>query len=149
MDQKIRTVQGLSLWNVVGGMTHIFGYLKAHQKRNLGFYPAHPAINENRFQKCDWTEFYRNVEEAIPGNMPVSRGNFIMTLFFKCKSWWWHWDETISDRHTVVLQQCANNLIRQEAELSWVIKIWIRDHCDELYIGENIGIALQAAHVWG
>ena len=41
---------------------HIFGYLKAHPKRKLGFDPAHPAINENRFQKCDWTEFYRYTE---------------------------------------------------------------------------------------
>ena len=23
---------------------HIFGYFKAHQKRELGFYPEHPAI---------------------------------------------------------------------------------------------------------
>jgi hypothetical protein len=32
---------------------HIFGYLKTHPKRKLAFDPAHPAINENRFQKCD------------------------------------------------------------------------------------------------
>ena len=44
---------------------HIFGYLKTHPKRKLAFDPAHPAINENRFQKCDWTEFYRDASEAI------------------------------------------------------------------------------------
>jgi hypothetical protein len=48
---------------------HIFGYLKTHPKRKLAFDPAHPAINENRCQKCDWTEFYRDASEAIPGNM--------------------------------------------------------------------------------
>ena len=31
---------------------HIFGYLKAHSKRKLGFDPEHPAINENRFHQC-------------------------------------------------------------------------------------------------
>ena len=31
---------------------HIFGYLKAHPKRKLGFDLAHPAINKNRFQQC-------------------------------------------------------------------------------------------------
>ena len=61
---------------------HIFGYLKAHPKRKLGFNPAHPAINENRFQKCDWTEFFRDTEEAIPGNMTVARGNFMLTHCF-------------------------------------------------------------------
>ena len=36
---------------------HIFEYLKVHPKMNLGFDPAHPAIDENRFQQCDWAEF--------------------------------------------------------------------------------------------
>jgi hypothetical protein len=32
---------------------HIFGYLKHHTKRKLAFDPAHPGIDEDRFQKCD------------------------------------------------------------------------------------------------
>ena len=56
---------------------HIFGYFKAHTKRKLVFDPAHPAINKNRFQQCDWTEFYRDNEEAIPRNIPVERGDFM------------------------------------------------------------------------
>ena len=61
---------------------HIFGYLKAHPKRKLILDLAHPSINENRFQKCDWKEFYRDAEEAIPGNMTVARGNFMSTHCF-------------------------------------------------------------------
>ena len=61
---------------------HIFGYLKTHPKRKLAFDPAHPNIDENRFQKCDWTEFYRDASEAIPGNMPPSRGNLMSTHCF-------------------------------------------------------------------
>ena len=38
---------------------HIFGYLKVHSKRKLGFDPVHPAISKNSFQQCDWTYFYR------------------------------------------------------------------------------------------
>ena len=34
---------------------HVFGYSKVHRKRKLGFDSAHPTINENRFQHCDWT----------------------------------------------------------------------------------------------
>ena len=56
--------------------------MNLHPKRKLGFNPAYPAINENRFQQCDWTEFSRGAEEAIPGNMPVARGNFMSMHFF-------------------------------------------------------------------
>ena len=61
---------------------YIFGYLKAHPKRKLGFDPAHPATNKNSFQQCDWTEIYRDAEEVTPGNMPVARGNFMSMHFF-------------------------------------------------------------------
>ena len=56
---------------------HIFGYLKAHPKRKLGFDPGHPSINKNKSQQCDWEEFYRHAKEETPGNMPVARGNFM------------------------------------------------------------------------
>jgi hypothetical protein len=61
---------------------HMFGYLKSHQKRKLAFDPAHPAVDENRFQKCDWEEFYRDASEAIAGNMPLPRGNCMSTHCF-------------------------------------------------------------------
>jgi hypothetical protein len=61
---------------------HTFGCLKTHPKRKLAFDPAHPAIDEDRFQKCDWTEFYRDAREAIPGNMPKPRGNPMSTHCF-------------------------------------------------------------------
>ena len=61
---------------------HIFGYLKTHPKRKIGFDPAHPDINENRFQQCDWAEFYRDAREAIPNNMPAPRGKSMSTHCF-------------------------------------------------------------------
>ena len=61
---------------------HIFGYLKDHTKRKMGLDPAHPAINENRFQQCYWTVFYKDTDEVIPGNIPVARSNFMSTHCF-------------------------------------------------------------------
>jgi hypothetical protein len=61
---------------------HVFGYLKTHPKRKLAFDPAHPSIQENRFQQGDWTEFYRDAKEAIPENMPKPRGNCMSTHCF-------------------------------------------------------------------
>ena len=60
---------------------HIFGYLRAHPKKKLGFDLAHTDINKNRFHQFDWTEFYRDAEEVIPRNIPVARGNFMSTHF--------------------------------------------------------------------
>ena len=61
---------------------HIFGYLKAKPKRKLAFDPGHPHISKDRFQKCDWTEFYRDAEEAIPPNMPKPKGHGMSTHCF-------------------------------------------------------------------
>jgi hypothetical protein len=61
---------------------HIFGYLKMHPKRKIGFDPSHPEINDNQFQKCDWEEFYRDAEGAIPENKPEPRGKSMSTHCF-------------------------------------------------------------------
>ena len=60
----------------------IFGYLKLYPKRKIAFDPQHPAINERMFRKCDWTDFYRDVKEAVPGDMPAPRGNPMSTHCF-------------------------------------------------------------------
>jgi hypothetical protein len=38
------------------------------------FDPTYPSIDMNDFKVCDWKDFYRNDEEAIPSNAPESRG---------------------------------------------------------------------------
>jgi hypothetical protein len=60
----------------------IFGYMKAHPKRKIAFDSQHPMINERMFKKCDWQDFYHDVNEAIPGDMPVNRTNPISTHCF-------------------------------------------------------------------
>ena len=61
---------------------HIFGYLKEHPKRKLGFDPQHPKIDTGRFHKFDWEDFYKGAEEAIPENMPKPRGHAMSTHCF-------------------------------------------------------------------
>jgi Reverse transcriptase (RNA-dependent DNA polymerase) len=60
----------------------MFGYLKIHPKRKIAFDPQHPTVDERMFKVCDWTDFYRDVKEAIPGDMPVPRGNGMTTHCF-------------------------------------------------------------------
>ena len=61
---------------------HIFGYLKEHPKRKLGFDPGHTNIDKTRLCKFDWENLYRVVEEAIPGDIPEPCGNLISTHCF-------------------------------------------------------------------
>ena len=61
---------------------HMFGYLKAKPKKTLAFDPTHPDIDEGRFLKCDWHDFYRGAAESIPGDAPEPRGNVVSTHCF-------------------------------------------------------------------
>ena len=67
---------------------HIFGYLKEHPKRKLAFDPSHPVIDEQRFKKYDWQDFYKDVKDAIPGDMPAPRGNYMSTHCFVDADTW-------------------------------------------------------------
>ena len=60
----------------------IFGYLKHEPKRKIAFDPDHPSINERRFKKYDWTDFYRDAQEPIPPNAPSPRGKEVSTHCF-------------------------------------------------------------------
>jgi hypothetical protein len=39
-------------------------------------------IDESKFVKFDWEDFYRGVKEAVPGDMPPPRGNPVSTHVF-------------------------------------------------------------------
>jgi len=57
---------------------HVFAYLKKYGTRlgKLGFDPKDPNVDESIFKSnLDWTDFYGDVEEEIPGNMPEPLGN--------------------------------------------------------------------------
>jgi hypothetical protein len=49
---------------------HLFGYLKSHDRSRIVLDASRPAVNEKRFLKQDWTEFYRDAKEPIPPNAP-------------------------------------------------------------------------------
>ncbi len=56
---------------------HIFGYLKVKYNSRMCFDPTVPYCDESSFKKCDWKQFYGNVEEAIPSNAPTPRGKSV------------------------------------------------------------------------
>ncbi len=53
---------------------HIMGYLNLKHNSLLIFDPIYPDNDLNAFPSYDWTEFYSNVEEAIPPDMPPPLG---------------------------------------------------------------------------
>jgi hypothetical protein len=61
---------------------HMFVYLKAKPKKTIAFDPTHPDIDESRFTKWDWHDFYRGATESIPGDALEPRGNVVSTHCF-------------------------------------------------------------------
>ena len=53
---------------------HIMGYLRLKHNTRLVFDPTYPDICESDFPRFDWTEFYGDVTEAIPTDMPPPLG---------------------------------------------------------------------------
>ena len=61
---------------------HVVGYLKSHKKLRLMFDSGYPVVKQNWFKTYDWHDFYRDASEAIPPNMPETRGlDIIITAF--------------------------------------------------------------------
>ena len=53
---------------------HMFAYLKEKPKRRIALDPTDPQIDERKFKKYDWEDFYKGASEPIPGDMPPPRG---------------------------------------------------------------------------
>jgi hypothetical protein len=56
---------------------HIMGYLRLKHNSRLIFDPTYPDIDHTTFPIYDWTEFYGDVDEAIPPDMPPPLGKDI------------------------------------------------------------------------
>ena len=63
---------------------HIFAYLKKHPDMGrLAYDPKAPDIDEKVFNhNADWTEFYGDVAEELPPNMPELRGHMVTISAF-------------------------------------------------------------------
>ena len=61
---------------------HIFGYLKHKEHRKIAFDPTHPPLQQARFKRYDWTDWYKGAKEDIPPKMPRPRGKPVSTSCF-------------------------------------------------------------------
>ena len=61
---------------------HMFAYLKAHDRSRIVMDASRPRVDETRFHKADWMEFYRDAAESIPPNAPEPRGNGVIMSCF-------------------------------------------------------------------
>jgi hypothetical protein len=53
---------------------HVMGYLRLKHNTQLVFDPTYSDIDLDSFPTFDWTEFYGDVTEAIPADMPKPLG---------------------------------------------------------------------------
>ena len=56
---------------------HIIAYFNKYYKRTLAFDPRTPVIYQARFEKCDWTDFYRKAKEPILKRSPTPIGKIV------------------------------------------------------------------------
>jgi hypothetical protein len=61
---------------------HVMAYLKQKHNSRLIFDPTYPDIDMSSFPKYDWTEFYGDVKEAIPHDMPEPLGKDLDVRMF-------------------------------------------------------------------
>ena len=47
---------------------HVISYLRIPHDTRMIFDPSNPNIDYKSFPKCDWIEFYGDVEETIPND---------------------------------------------------------------------------------
>lgn len=96
---------------------HIFAYLKSHNKFSIVFDPKDVTLDENAFaasERRNWIEFYGDVEEELPRNMPEPRGHAVdITCFVDAN----HAGNVVTRRsHTGVL------IFVQNAPILWYSK---------------------------
>lgn len=61
---------------------HMFAYLKRHHNSRIVFDPTYPQIDETKFIKRDWSDFYGDVREDIPAEVPVPLGKEMIIRAF-------------------------------------------------------------------
>jgi hypothetical protein len=53
----------------------IFAYLKQHENSRIVFDSRIIDVDESKFKEYDWTDFYGDIQEQLPPNMPEPLGN--------------------------------------------------------------------------
>jgi hypothetical protein len=61
---------------------HIFAYLKRYNRSSMVFDETQPLLDESRFHKCDWSEYYPGACEAVPPDAPEVRGQSVLMSCF-------------------------------------------------------------------
>eukprot|EP00804_Cyclotella_cryptica_P021849 CCRYP_000809-RA/>CCRYP_000809-RA protein AED:0.35 eAED:0.35 QI:0/0/0/1/0/0.33/3/0/307 len=61
---------------------HVFSYLKSKSNSRLIFDPKEPDVRKSDFVVCDWSDFYRGAEEALPPNAPPPLGKGVVLRMF-------------------------------------------------------------------
>jgi Reverse transcriptase (RNA-dependent DNA polymerase) len=55
-------------------LLQVFSYLKRHPRASVVFDPGMPDIDHSGFKAYNWADFYGDVEEPLPPNMPEPMG---------------------------------------------------------------------------
>ena len=94
---------------------HIFGFLKIKYNSQMCFDPTVPLCDERAFKECDWKQFYGDVKEAVPSNVPEPRGKKVHLRMYVDSD---HAGKKRTRRQRTIFffhQQCTNTVVVKEA----------------------------------
>ena len=128
---------------------HIFAYLKWHLDRgHIAYDPTTPPVDENVFNNnADWTDFYGEVEEELPANMPKPCGNLVTISAFVDTN---HAGNVVTHRlhrNSHFCSECTYHLVFKETEYSQECYIWEQISCDENCQGSYCWFVVQVTYV--
>ena len=66
----------------LGAAVHVMAHVGQRYKSRLVYDPSYPQIDHSDLRNCDWSEFYRDAEEAIPMNTPEARVKEVYICIF-------------------------------------------------------------------
>eukprot|EP00978_Attheya_sp_CCMP212_P036951 scaffold171037_cov51-Attheya_sp.AAC.5 len=60
----------------------IYAYLNKKHNSTMVFDPSYPEIDQRSLKDCEWKNFYGDVKEDIPTNVPTACGNEVDVRLF-------------------------------------------------------------------
>ena len=96
----------------VNALLQMLGFLRINHNSRMAYDPSYPTIDLDAFNPNDWKQFYGDVADAIPSNVPEPRGKDVDLRMY------------IDSDHAGEKRTCRSQLLRfmNTALIQWFSK---------------------------
>ena len=123
---------------------HVYAYLKSKHNSWMVFDPNYPEIDMSGFKQCDWKNFYGDVEEAFPPNVPAPRVKEVDIKLYVDSS---HADDVLTCRSQsgyFIFLNSAPIALLSKNQYTIETLCWCRIHGHEGWNGGPMWVEVQA-----